>query len=763
MQLGSRWANHLPRLQDLANGPKDKGAPGQSLKLNSKGTRLEWTTAATGTTDHGELSGLDDDDHVNYLNNARHDTDARHTLGTVVPHDMHANLAGLDADDHVQYASSEGAGTRRAYEAGRLNKSVIAGDGLAGGGLMTDDRTLQVDVGVGISITGGKVAHDAGDFGDLHTNYTEHDQPEVVTGAWEFNVGPNFSGGIQSSFVPSLPDTYDIGTELRHWRKGWFSELDAVLFAEYTQSVIGGGLIVPHDQGTLAAEVDSTQTQIDFGKAMTLNDFVILRGQDASGNAKVEYLKVGSLVTGTTYNVSRNVDGSGSNTWAQGAVFAVYGNTGDGRIEISAQDGGPRISIVEQGAMYSAQTERVRFGDLSGLSTLSGYGFCVGDPTSSEYMYYTSAGLNVRGTINADDGYLGNLSVSGLLDIASGGGIRVGSGTKDTDLSGWFLDHSEIVGQSNGVDQVVLNSNGQISAGGGRLILGSEYYVKFYDNNSVYRGAIGWKPGIDWTAPTMIMRYAGETYYTDIEVKDERIDLVPGNSSGMRLTVDSELEWRWQSGTFVSSKVVANKDGDMRFAGGLYVGGVGTDPAAGTITATDYIVALGGMHVGGTSDPGTDNLVVDADGRFGGGLVAGSTTIDPSSGEVIYTGNLRPRRGTTTYTGYAYVPYEKNVWAGSSLGNVNSYLTMSDYSVPSSAVAVVVSVQVKYTSAGHYMILGSVSNPASSSWSVGARTKGADWAYSDNDAGIVNTNNGKIYYSCNTVSEVHLRIWGYFI
>ena len=38
-------------------------------------------------TDHGNLSGLTDDDHSQYLNNTRHDTTARHTLGSVVPQD----------------------------------------------------------------------------------------------------------------------------------------------------------------------------------------------------------------------------------------------------------------------------------------------------------------------------------------------------------------------------------------------------------------------------------------------------------------------------------------------------------------------------------------------------------------------------------------------------------------------------------------------------------------------------------------------------
>jgi len=60
------------------------------------------------TIDHGNLIGLGDDDHAQYLNNARHDILGRHALGTVVPHDnladlaekAHASLSGVGASDH---------------------------------------------------------------------------------------------------------------------------------------------------------------------------------------------------------------------------------------------------------------------------------------------------------------------------------------------------------------------------------------------------------------------------------------------------------------------------------------------------------------------------------------------------------------------------------------------------------------------------------------------------------------------------------------
>lgn len=61
-----------------------------------------WTPAAV--TDHGALTGLADDDHTQYLNNARHDTTARHGAGVV----DHGSIGGLGDNDHPQYALRTG-------------------------------------------------------------------------------------------------------------------------------------------------------------------------------------------------------------------------------------------------------------------------------------------------------------------------------------------------------------------------------------------------------------------------------------------------------------------------------------------------------------------------------------------------------------------------------------------------------------------------------------------------------------------------------
>ncbi|RMG77378.1 MAG: hypothetical protein D6711_01740, partial [Chloroflexi bacterium] len=79
---------------------------------------------------------------------------------------------------------------------------------------------------------------------------------------------------VESSLLPGLTDAYDLGSPVRLWRKGWLSEMDAVLFAANTASLIGGWFIIPKQAGTLAADVAAADTQVDFGTAVTPGDVV---------------------------------------------------------------------------------------------------------------------------------------------------------------------------------------------------------------------------------------------------------------------------------------------------------------------------------------------------------------------------------------------------------------------------------------------------------------------------------------------------------
>lgn len=219
-----------------------------------------------------------------------------------------------------------------------------------------------------------------------------------VDGSGDLTVYP-FGGDIRSqgNLLPQATDTFDLGSNTLLWRKGWLSELDTILFVTNAVRIEGGWLIIGKDAGTIPAEISNTATQADFGKSMTVGDFVLFRT-----SLQVEYMQVGQLVSGTTYWIDggtptgyRDLDGSGKNTWPAGSVFLVLGNTGDGRIELIANGSDvPRMSIYEQGSSYNTFSEYVRIGNMNNAFGVSSnyWGLGVGDYSGGNYMKYDDTG-----------------------------------------------------------------------------------------------------------------------------------------------------------------------------------------------------------------------------------------------------------------------------------------------------------------------------------------------------------------------------------
>lgn len=189
-------------------------------------------------------------------------------------------------------------------------------------------------------------------------------------------------------------------------------------------SLIADGIvIVPHDAGQLAAAAVDTDTSIDFGQAMTAGDVVRIR----AGNT-VEYLLVGSLASGTRYNVTRDLDSDGATDWPIHTPYAVLGHTGNGRIEIDSRTT-PRLTLLVQGATYNAQTEMVRLGDLNGnwgYSTVA-YGLALGQ--------YASGQPNV--TIDPANGLRIRNYTTVLMQLDAAGNATI---------AGWMLNAASLVG-----------------------------------------------------------------------------------------------------------------------------------------------------------------------------------------------------------------------------------------------------------------------------------------------------------------------------
>lgn len=271
------------------------------------------------------------------------------------------------------------------------------------GGLSDDDHIQYLDSGrhatMALHPLGVVVPHD--DHG-LISGLGDDDHPHYFRADGTRNMSGNLKADATS--------TRDIGTPTVLWRKAYIAEIDALVLAEQTISMVGGWLIVGKDQGTLPADLASGATTCNFGKSMTNGDVVRMKNA-----TQEEYLRVGALVSGTTYNVTRNLDGSGANDWIAGTAFHVLGQAGNGWLELNAYDT-PRMSVFTQNSTtYSDKTERVRIGDLKDWdgNSASRYGLAVGDYAGGNYFRYypynagdANSGLTLKsgsGGVNIDN------------------------------------------------------------------------------------------------------------------------------------------------------------------------------------------------------------------------------------------------------------------------------------------------------------------------------------------------------------------------
>ncbi len=148
-------------------------------------------------------------------------------------------------------------------------------------------------------------------------------------------------------------------------------ELKTFLLTSSNQMAVGGNIIVSKDAGKLGADVTAIATTVNFGKAMTVGDWIKIQGPDATGTNALEAMLVGSNVSGFTYNVTRNVDGSGANAWLKDTPFVVLGSNGSSRIEIVAGASGS-IQLITQGAAYGTTTVQASMSTVAGAITAGG-------------------------------------------------------------------------------------------------------------------------------------------------------------------------------------------------------------------------------------------------------------------------------------------------------------------------------------------------------------------------------------------------------
>ena len=357
---------------------------------------------------------------------------------------------------------------------------------------------------------------------ETHKNSTDHDSNAHIWTALNRFLQTVEVNGV----LPVVGDTSDIGSATQPFRKGFFSELSTLLFKKENVLVMDGSLVLTKQSGKFEENVLPEDTEINFGQILTPGDFLLLRAEN-----KMEYMQVGSLVSGTTYNVTRNLDGSGANDWPAGSVYFVRGHTGDGWLELTANSE-QRISVFLQGNAWNQSTEVARIGKLDGWQTsgLEGYGLALGNQSLNETMTFADKTnkLKLSGEVNANSGSLNELDVIGTVEIGPGGDIQIG----DVASSNIRLMSDKIIGDLGGsgnVQFILGNLNGYYGMSTDTWGLGvgladlSQSYIKFANNNLLIKASLeSGNTTIDGTGITVLTDpAAGDGYTTILEYGDD--------------------------------------------------------------------------------------------------------------------------------------------------------------------------------------------------------------------------------------------------
>lgn len=587
------------------------------------------------------------------------------------------------------------------YTSERLNRSVHAGDGLAGGGKLTGDVTLAVGGGSGITINPDGVEVDQG--------Y-----------AFTWTAPHAFQNNITArNVLPEATDTYDLGSSLKLWRKGWLSELDTVLFAKNTISVVGGWMMIAKGEGVLPVSVLAAETQIDFGQAMTNGQFVVFRGL-----GQVEYVQVGALVAGTTYNVTRNLDGTGANDWPAGAVYVVLGVSGDGRIELNSNSS-PIISVIQQGAAYNVQTERVRIGDLNGWGdyVTSLYGVAIGEYAAAKANLTLDPTNGLRLRIHNVD-YIqldtaGAAKILGKLQMPGTGSALAIGATPPTAANvgtGLWLDRTGLYSLAAGAYQVKIDAaTGKLYGGGGVVILDA-------DGISVAPGTV-----------------AGST-----DAKNS-YHFIDGSTVISRLLANHNA---MSNELYLTALQVVGKDTQISIDGTAPAGHVGTVTIAGRSKLVSGLTQEARIFLDGNPEGSSPEILM-----FG-------------NVEVLNDLNVSGALQKSSVNGYIYVPLAAPLtstsWDGDAKTIANrAIIDLSTvFGAPAGIKAINARLELTDDIVGSYVALG-----PSATYAANLVTVAQVASKVNTITGIANCDaNGDVYFYCDSaIASVKIEIWGYFI
>ena len=310
----------------------------------------------------------------------------------------------------------------------------------------------------------------------------------IGTGILDVNVGSNFQDlvTVQGDIFPEINYTSNIGAINKKFLSLNVAELIVeTLVASERRSTVGGRFNV--GIGTQLSQSISPSSTSILVENNNLNSGDIIH-LETGGN--VEFMKVTSAASsgsgdGFSYNVTRNLDGTGANSFDAGAGIFNTGQIGNGFIDQYAinslttgvNTAGPAIAFMERtGSAFPDIDVRTAVGNLKGWYGYSNsiFGFAAGNYKEQNITVDPTNGLRIRNvntlqlqasgsTLTIGDNFIFNSS-TGLLKV-SGSNIQLESPT-------FFLGgNSQFISGSNGNLRIestnfTLSQNGDVSMTG---------------------------------------------------------------------------------------------------------------------------------------------------------------------------------------------------------------------------------------------------------------------------------------------------------
>ena len=308
------------------------------------------------------------------------------------------------------------------------------------------------------------------------------------TGILDVNVGSNFQNllTVQNDIYPEQNYVSNIGAINKKFLSLNVAELIVeTLVASERRSTVGGRFNV--GIGTQLSQSISPSSTSILVENNNLNSGDIIH-LETGGN--VEFMRVDSAASsgsgdGFSYDVTRNLDGTGANTFEAGSGIFNTGQIGNGFIDQYAinslttgtNTAGPTIAFMERtGSAFQDIDVRTTVGNLKGWYGYSTeiFGFAAGNYKEQNITVDPINGLRIRNvntlqlqasgsTLTIGDNFIFN-STTGLLKV-SGSNIELESPT-------FFLgNNSQFISGSNGNLRIestnfTLAQNGDVSMTG---------------------------------------------------------------------------------------------------------------------------------------------------------------------------------------------------------------------------------------------------------------------------------------------------------